>query len=56
MLLIIPTIVYSCRGGCDDEEDNDETSSVEFATQDNDNEDLTESHAVISTSHPINQS
>jgi len=57
MLLAIPTIIYSCRGGCNDEEDNDETS-VEFATQDNDNdnEDPTKSHAVMSTNHPIDQS
>ena len=48
MLLAIPTIIYSCRGGCDDEEDDSETS-VEFATRDNDNdnEDPTESQAVI---------
>jgi len=32
MLLIIPTIVYNCKGGCDDEDDDDETS-VEFTTQ-----------------------
>ena len=60
MLLIISTIVYNCNGGCDDKEDNNE-SSVEFAAQDNnnnnrDNRDLTESHAVILTSHPIDES
>ena len=60
MLLILPTIIYNCKGGCDDEEDDNETS-IEFATRDNDNdnrdnEDPTESHAVISTSHPIDQS
>jgi len=57
ILLAIPTIIYSCRGGCDDEEDDNETS-VEFATRDNNNnnKDPTESHAVISTSHPIDQS
>ena len=57
MLLAIPTIIYSCKGGCDDEEDDNETS-IEFAIRgdDNDNEDPTESHAVILTSHPIDQS
>jgi len=59
ILLTILTIVYNCRGKCDDEGDDDETS-VEFAIQDNnndnrDNEDPTESHAVIPTSHPIDQ-
>jgi len=59
MLLTIPTIIYNCRGGCDDEEDDDKTS-VEFATRDNDNdnrdnEDPIESHIVISMNHPINQ-
>ena len=60
MLLTIPTIIYNCNGRCDNEEDNDETS-IEFATQDNDNDnrdnkDLTKSHAVILTSHPIDES
>jgi len=60
MLLTIPTIVYNCNGGCNDEEDDSEPS-IEFATQDNnndnrDNEDPTESHAVILTSHPIIES
>jgi len=60
MLLIILTIVYNCRGRCDDKEEDNETS-VEFATWDNnnnnrDNKDLTKSHAVIPTSHPIDQS
>ena len=36
MLLITLTIIHNCNGGCDNEEDNNETS-VEFATQDNDN-------------------
>jgi len=31
MLLPIPTIVYDCNGGCDDEEDNDKTS-IKFVT------------------------
>ena len=60
MLLTIPTIVYNCNGGCDDEEDKDKTS-IEFVTWDNDNDnrdnkDPTESHIVILTSHPINES
>jgi len=60
MLLTIPTIIYNCNGGCSDEEDNNETS-MEFATWDNnnnnrDNEDPTKSHTVILTSHPIDES
>ena len=60
MLFTIPTIVHNCNGGCDDEEDDNKTS-IEFAAQNNDNdnrdnEDLTESHTVILTSHPIDKS
>jgi len=60
MLLTIPIIIYNCNGGCDNEEDNNKTS-IEFTTEDNNNDnrdkkDPTESHVVILTSHPINKS
>jgi len=60
MLLITPTIIHNCNGGCDDEDMNNKFF-IEFTTRNNnnknhDNKDLTESHVAIPTSYPINKS
>jgi len=57
MLLVIPTIIHSCSGGCDDEDING-ISSVKFDMRvgnnnNRDNKDLAKSHTVIPTSHPF---
>ena len=59
MLLIIPTLIHNCHRGCDDEEDIYKPSikfTIRNNNNDNNNEDLAESHAVISRSHPIDES